>query len=948
MTSRRRKRQEQTAEEKVEDYRYDDKRKNNPEVGLANWEQQPKVAERVHYSYDPHLDPELRFDSQAARDDAEARIRAAIEETDPARRRSLLEPLLRAQRPWLNWAGKAEHTSFDVDTVSLHVHERLSAQAIIRAVRKNGEDAARQLDLFELFADPQLPLSEAVEFYQHDVDWANRLILGDSLVVMNSLLHRELMAGQVQMIYVDPPYGISYNSNFQPRIHSRDVRDGRDEDLTREPAQIKAYRDTWTLGIHSYLTYLRDRLLLSRELLANTGSIFVQISDENIHLVRTMMDEVFGKENFVAVVPFVKTSGFSAKLIDSVADFLLWYARDISQTKYRSLFREKTPGDEGATKYRPVSRFRSVSPGQFDRDRLATSDQLTSQGELPGSPQLFNYQGRDWSPRSGLHWKTTVEGLTRLAEAERLIVEGNSLRYLRFLDDYPVFALTNVWTDIGGIQSRTEGKVYVVQTATLAIERCLLMTTAPGDLVLDPTCGSGTTAYVAEQWGRRWITMDTSRVALALARQRLLTASFPYYRLAYPDDGVKGGFDYKTVPHIMLKSISQNTRLDPVFEEYHPRIEALEAQIAQAEGEAKQRLEAELAEVKREKQAEVDRIIAEDAPRETLYDQPNVDRSKVRVSGPFTVESIPTPAIRDVEESPILEWEDEPVPVPTDGEDAASFIVDLIAMMRKDGLTPIIGDTLRFNRLNQIPSSGILHAEGELALTDDKTIIVAVSFGPQYGPVTIRQVEDAVQQARGRYDGVVLAGFTFDGVAQAFLNQRDLPLTVMGAYLAPDILVGDLLKTTGTTQTFTLFGQADIAWWWLDADGKATPSDATPTTDAQMQVEVRGVDLYNPETGQVTSDRGQNVAAWFLDTDYDRRTFNICQAFFPAGGRDPWRRLARALRGVVDEEAFEALRGTQSLPFTPGGERRIAVKVIDHRGNEMLEVFELESGRGHV
>jgi adenine-specific DNA-methyltransferase len=388
------------------------------------------------------------------------------------------------------------------------------------------------------------------------MDWANRLMLGDSLLVMNSLLERELMTGKVQMIYVDPPYGVRFASNFQPRIDRRDVKDD-DASLTREPEMIKAYRDTWTLGIHSYLMYLRDRLLLARQLLAPSGSAFIQISDENLHHVRELMDEVFGRQNFVCLITFSKTTGFSGRTLASIADYILWYARDQERLKYRQLFRPKRPGDEGATKYRPLREIASVPQGRFDPEKLAAIDQLTSQGATR-SEQTFEFEQKVWRPPAGMHWKTTVEGLKRLATAGRIVVEGDSLRYVRFLDDFPVFPIANVWEDVGGIQERTEGKLYVVQTATLAIERCLLMTTDPGNLILDPTCGSGTTAYVAEQWGRRWITCDTSRVALAIARQRLLTATFPYYKLAYPDKGVAGGFVYKTVPHITLRSVAKN------------------------------------------------------------------------------------------------------------------------------------------------------------------------------------------------------------------------------------------------------------------------------------------------------------------------------------------------------------------------------------------------------
>ena len=611
---------------RIESYEHRDKKRlNNPPVGLVTPETDPDAGQKKKtYAYDPHLDPQLV------------------------------------------WAGKAEHTSFEVPTVSLHVHERIEPRTIIEAVRKrNGAGQPVQLGLFE--EERKEPLREAIEFYQHAHGWTNRLIAGDSLLVMNSLLEKEGMAGKVQMIYIDPPYGIKYGSNFQPFVNKRDVKDGKDEDLTAEPEQIRAFRDTWELGIHSYLTYLRDRLLLARELLTESGSVFVQISDENVHHVRELMDEVFGAGNFLGLIVFSKTTGFSGLTLSSVADYLLWYSKDVNQVKYRQLYREKTAGDVGATKYRPVSSFQSISKEMFNSDRLATSADLTSQGTSAESVQAFNFEGQIWHPPAGLHWKTTVEGLARLAKVSRLVVEGNSLRYIRFVDDFPVYPLTNIWTDIGGVQSRTDGKIYVVQTATRAIERCLLMTTDPGDLVFDPTCGSGTTAYVAEQWGRRWITCDTSRVALTIARQRLMTAVFDYYELAHPEEGVGSGFRYKSVPHITLKSIANNPEIDGIHARWQARLEPIREQLNKLLGQSweegqiprepegtwpqeAKRLLAEWWQMRRKRQEEIDAAIARHADQETLYDQPYVDKKKVRVTGPFTVEAVPAPVVKSVDE----------------------------------------------------------------------------------------------------------------------------------------------------------------------------------------------------------------------------------------------------------------------------------------------------------
>lgn len=477
------------------------------------------------------------------------------------------------ESPQLVWAGKAglrrievdEEASFEVPVVNLHIHERISAEGILRAVRR--EDAQRSL-----FADPELEFKDDIRYYEHQVGWSNRMILGDSLLVMNSLLEREGMKGQVQCIYMDPPYGIKYASNFQPRIDQRDVKDGKDEDLTREVMQVQAFRDTWELGVHSYLTYLRDRLLLARELLTDSGSIFVQIGDENVHRVRCLMDEVFGEENFVSQIAFKKTGASGAALIDNVADFLLWFCKDATCIKYRPLYRAREPG----TSLYEAYRLRDESGSLFQAAPL-TSNRPAQGGDV----REFQFNGRSYKPGGGT-FKTDRTGLSRLAAAGRLIETSGSLRYKRFMDDFEVAPLSNLWSETMG--AAASEKEYVVQTASTIVSRCILMTTDPGDLVLDPTCGSGTTAYVAEQWGRRWITMDTSRVALAIARHRLMTAAFDYYKLRHPTSGVSGGFVYKTVPHITLGDIARNTEIDAIAAKHQPLIEEALAKVNQALG----------------------------------------------------------------------------------------------------------------------------------------------------------------------------------------------------------------------------------------------------------------------------------------------------------------------------------------------------------------------------
>ncbi|MCE5237151.1 site-specific DNA-methyltransferase [bacterium] len=872
----------------VDDYRHDDPRLNLPPAGLSGYEDPASQQPKKRYEYDPHLDPQLV------------------------------------------WAGKAEHTSFEVDSVPLYIHERLSTEAIVRAVRR--EEVQKSL-----FADPERPLHEVIKAYTYPENWANRLILGDSLVVMNSLLERERMAGQVQMIYLDPPYGIGYNSNFQPRVDKRDVKDGADEDLTREPEQIKAYRDTWTLGIHSYLTYLRDRLLLARDLLSETGSVFVQISDENLHLVRSMMDEVFGADRYVAVINYTKTSGQTAKYLSVTTDYVLWYAKE--SPAYNPLFVEKSLGGAGSGMYqyvedcncerRRLTQEEVANPASIDpRARPYRLGDVTSQrqGRPSGLGTAMHFpvvaDGKTFYPPGSRGWSTTSEGMARLSAANRLVVQGDRLAYVRYIDDFAAFERDNNWTDTAGVSDRS----YVVQTNTKVVERCLLMTTKPGDIVLDPTCGSGTTAYVAEQWGRRWITCDTSRVSVFLARQRLLTARLDYYDLADEAAGLDGDLKYKTVPHVTLKSIAQNPELDP--ERVEARREAIRKANPKTRPEEIERLLREANEA----------IIRANADQETLYDQPEVARNKVRVSGPFTVEAIPPPSLAAMEETPIggepeMEGEAEgggaQAPALQDtASSAAEHIETLIELLRKDGVTFPNNKKMVFATLTGC-GRGFIHAEGEPGnggATGLKK--VALSFGPLYGSITTQQVEDGLREANmGGYDGIIFCGFAFDAEAQAVIaadpHQR---VRAFMSHIRPDLLMTDddghsLLKTTASSQLFTVFGEPEVD---------------LRETDEGFVVELLGVDIYNPLDGSVSSDRGDKVAGWFVDTDYDGRTFCVCQAFFP--DRSAWEKLGRALRGVIDEEKFEMLAGTESLPFSKGKHGKAAVKVIDRRGNEVMVV----------
>ena len=570
-------------EPQVLSYRHANKRKNNPQVGLVNETTDPPTPKTV-WKYDPHIDPALSFDMGRA--GIEKLIDDALATGDEKEMRAALEQLKRQSSAYLNWAGKAERTSFEIDTVSLHVHERIDPMSILAAVSKQIKDAKAgkrggiQPGLFEAPFE-NLPLREAVDFYKHERGWSNRLIAGDSLLVMNSLVQKESMAGQVQTIYIDPPYGIKYGSNFQAFTNKRDVKDRRDEDLTQEPEMIKAFRDTWELDIHSYLTYLRDRLLLSRDLLSETGSVFVQISDENLHLVRVILDELMGRENFLGQIAFIKTAALIGTRLSSNYDYILWYAKDASKVKYNQLYLPKKERTELGTfswvrteTGELVKLSRAQMRGQEPLpigSRFRASD-ITGQGESSSPDSPINFVGRQFLPSGGRHWSSNIDGMRRLVRSGRVMENGANLAYIRLEADYPVMPLVNVWDDT--IIGTFTDKLYVVQTGELAVERCLLMTTNPGDLVLDPTCGSGTTAFAAEKWGRRWITCDTSRIAITLAKQRLMTASFDYYELRYPHEGLRGGFIYETVPHVTLKSIANNPDVDAIYERMHPAIES--------------------------------------------------------------------------------------------------------------------------------------------------------------------------------------------------------------------------------------------------------------------------------------------------------------------------------------------------------------------------------------
>ena len=875
-------------------------RLNNPPVGLVSPDTDGGEGRKT-YAYDPHLDPQLQ------------------------------------------WAGKAEHTSFDVPTVSLHVHERIDPRTIIEAARKrNGAGARIQGSLFDL-PEENPPLRSAIEFYRHRHNWSNRLVAGDSLLVMNSLLEKEGMGGKAQMVYIDPPYGIRYGSNFQPFVNRRDVRDGRDDDLTQEPETIKAFRDTWELGIHSYLSYLRDRLLLARELLADSGSCFVQIGDENVHRVRAMLDEVFGEDNFIAEIKFKTTSNRTSEFLPLIFNSVLFYAKNRDLLKFHRQFRTKdykevTEDSYGCVEVTPNS-WRRLTRSEKDNPQqteiigpLFGLSDLTSSHEYSREP--FNWFNRSFGTNRR-YWSTSHDGMTRLGKANRLCDVNGTLRYKRFFNDTYIFALDNVWSDLGS-GSQTEERTYVVQTLSRVIERCMLMTTDPGDLVFDPTCGSGTTAYVAEQWGRRWITCDTSRVAVTLAKQRLMTAVFDYYELAHTEEGVGSGFNYRTVPHITLGSIANNP------------------DIREGMG-----------------QSEIDAAIARHAPQETLYDQPQTDNGKRRVTGPFSVEAVPAPSVLPVGDSD--EWiadSDEDGELSTGGY-ALSTIPRTGETLRqsewrdellKTGIRGKGGQFIRFARLESLPGCRWLHADGESrpngdgaadagrADADDADLIlslskegpareaqrVVVSFGPEHAPLAPAQVESAIQEARTlvpRPRAVVFAAFQFDPEASKDIDETNWPgLTLLKAQMNADLLTEDLKRQRASNESFWLVGQPDVYLHHISR-GQDT---------GKWQVEVRGFDYYNTKTGDVESGNEDKIAVWSLDTDYDGRSLYPRQVFFPmAGPNDGWARLARNLKAEIDEDLIEAYRGAVSLPFEAGDHRRIAVKIVDDRGIESLKVVSM-------
>ena len=906
--------------------------------------------------------------------------------------------------PQLVWRGKDEQDWSDlvVPAPPLYIQEKIQPKALVddllrETKARRDEENPPQPSLFADFNG--LPGgAERTEFYQHEANWSNRMILGDSLRVMASLAEREGLRGKVQCIYFDPPYGIKFNSNFQWSTTSRDVKDGKQEHISREPEQVKAFRDTWRDGIHSYLTYLRDRLTVARNLLTESGSIFVQIGDENVHRVRVLMDEVFGEESLVTTITFKKTAGLGKGQMAEVTDFVLWYAKSKERTKRRLLFESKTPESDPAYSIvkESIGRFRRVRSGEFvSTSKYARFQILLAAGRTPSCVYAVKAFGQQYSPTAGRSWSTNREGMRSLFASDRVVQSGRTLNYVRYVGDNPVNPLSNLWADTASGSGMD--KVYVVQTSAKVIQRCILMTTDPGDLVLDPTCGSGTTARVAEQWGRRWITIDTSRVALALARSRLMGARYLYYTLADSPEGqheearlggaepksgptyedIRQGFVYQRVPHITLKAIANNTEIDAIWERRQPAVEAAIAALNEAlrdhstpfpvtRGARKRQtvdftapaetialpngdpapanglLEwevpreapedwpavartalAEFWEARITRQQEIDASIARKADFEYLFDKPVEDKSRIRVAGPFTVESLaPHRTLAVDEQDELIPHAAEPR-APYGSGQFGDFTTMILDNLRTAGVQQAHkADRIEFSSLT--PWEGqYIAAEGRYP-EGKRERRAGILIGPEFGTVARSNLVDAAREAADAgFDVVISCAFAYD--AQATDLQRLGKVPILKARMNADLHMGEDLKNTGKGNLFVIFGEPDI--------------EIEPAGDSRIQVRLRGVDVFHPQTGEVRSDSADGIACWMLDTEYDGESFFVRHAYFPGAASDPYKALKTTLKAEIDQEAWESLRRDVSRPFPKPASGRIAVKVINHLGDEVMKVF---------
>ena len=953
----------------------------------------------------------------------------------------------RSLDPQLVWRGKDEQdwTDLVAPAPPIYIEEKIHPKALIADLTRYSLDRreeAGQAFQTDLFADFNgLPEgADKTAFYQHDARWSNRMILGDSLQAMASLSEREGLRGKVQCIYIDPPYGIRFNSNFQWSTTSRDVRDGDRKAITREPEQVKAFRDTWRDGVHSYLAYLRDRLAAARDLLADSGSVFVQIGDENVHRVRAIMDEVFGEDNFVSQISFVKTGSKGGGLLDTVNDFVLWYARDKACAKYRQLYFPKVFGGERTDSYVWVESFDSFYRRRLtaeeqrrrqipEETRLFSAQNMTSQSGTENSRFPVSLEGRTFVPTKNF-WKTNPEGMAHLLKANRLMIAGNSLNYVRFQEDFPLIPINNTWSDTAIAGFSGEEKTYVVQTASRVIARCILMTTDPGDLVLDPTCGAGTTAYVAEQWGRRWITMDTSRVALALARMRIMGARYPYYILRDSPEGqrkeaelqgqapsdapaynnVRQGFVYQRVPHVTLRDIANNGEIDVIWEERQAVLEPLRAELNAALGQSWEEWEIPASaeagwpeeavaahrawrEGRLARQREIDASIARNAAQEYLYDKPYVDGKRVRVAGPFTVENLSPHRSPLVEEDvngrtiretgPGYRYQGQ---APNRWDFAQIIMEDLkiagVQQSRKE-------DRIRFTSLVGWPGRGYVCAEGRFTEGESERRC-GIFIGPEFGTVSRADLTAAAREAAETgFDLLIACAFSYDGHCAGY--DRLGRVRILRARMNADLHMSTALKATDAGNLFVIFGEPDIklepaapaaatdgadkhrpgavpehrpgaadnaATDGADehrpgaADNAATDgadkhrpgaADDAATDGAEMfRVRVLGVDVFRPSTGRVESSEKDDIACWFVDTDYNEESFFVRQAYFLGANADPYKALRTSLRAEIDEEAWASLRSDVSRPFPRPSSGRIAVKVINHLGDEVMKVISFD------
>ena len=895
-------------------------------------------------------------------DDEKAPIRVAYE-----RRNRDLDPQL-------VWRGKDEQDASDlvVQAPPLYIQEKVHPKVLIDdLLRQTKERREQESDTPpDLFADFNgLPDgTERTEFYRHDANWSNRMILGDSLQVMTSLAEREGLRGKVQCVYIDPPYGIRFNSNFQWSTTSRNVKDGNAEHITREPEQVKAFRDTWRDGIHSYLTYLRDRLTVARDLLTESGSVFLQIGDENVHRVRSLMDEVFGEDNFISLISFKTSIGLGAQHLDNTSNYLLWYCREKKSIKTRPLFRRTEAGKDGASRYKtlrsPDLRERRVTVDELERaetlpagSRLYRDQGLTSRTGSKTTLFSVEFMGKTYRPSSG-GWRTSELGMQRAIRADRALRTGRNISFRKFFDDFSALAIDNFWSDVsGGITSRADPKIYVVQTSSKIVERCILMTTDPGDLVLDPTCGSGTTAYVAEQWGRRWIAIDTSRVALALARARIMGARYPWYLLADSYEGrrkeaevthrapreapihgdIRQGFVYERVPHITLKSIANNADVDVIWDRWQETLEPLLDRLNASLSEDWEEWEvpreagrgwpdkatathAEWWDARIGRQKEIDESIAAKADHEYLYDKPYSDKARIRVAGPFTVESLAPHRMLAVDEN------DEFFSTFAHQElgygEAQNFTEIILENLRTAGLQQAHKqDHMAFTSLEPWPGRYIC-AEGRY-VEADATRRAGVFIGPEFGTVVRPDLVAAAREAADAgFDVLVACAFSYDAHATGFDKLGRIP--VLKARMNADLHMAGDLKNTGKGNLFVVFGEPDIDI--LDNGGDT------------IRVRINGVDVYHPNTGEVRSDGPDRIACWFVDTDYNEESFFVRHAYF-LGANDPYKALKTTLKAEIDLDAWSTLNSDTSRPFARPASGRIAVKVINHLGDEAMRVF---------